>query len=419
MQAGELFVSLGVKGSEKTLGALTSIVHRMDEAKGMSLEAKAAIVGAVYAFEHMMAKSSQVGTDLTNFSLLTGQSAANLQKWQWAAMQAGDRSEDFTKSVLSMQNAINKMVVNKSAPEFFGMISKNMNKAGDLDLARFQKDSFYAMSKVQEAAQNMRKNMQGSLATYMLKSLGLGDTTIAAMYRNAFRPEMIAKAPHYSESQIKSLDRANIAWANLGNQIELAFGRFNAQEGVKLVSDITKITTAVIQLTEAFVHFAEKIKIFTFISEGMQGIATGLQGIGTVFDYFFGNKQDQAKASNKISDFTHGFKDVLAPESGMERQAPHGFNLGHLFDGFKSIMGQGKEEPLGFMGASFLKGGIGAEPKIPNQFQAPSTNKETNVDLKQTVIFQGHHEAPQRTVDSLKKQVGDYFKQSSAKNVGG
>jgi hypothetical protein len=364
MNIGELFVSLGIKGNDKTLSALGSVTKGMGDAKSMSIEAKAAIVAAVYGFERMMSASGHAGTNLTNFSAITGLSAKELQKWQWAAMQAGENAEDFTGSLTGVQQAVNNMLLNKSAPEYIGMITRHVK---DFDPTRLR-DTFYLMTKLQEAAQNM----PADLGTTMLKSFGLSDAAIAAMRRNAFTPEQFAKAPTYSEGEIKQLDRANIAWANLGNKVEMAFGHFNSKHGVELVGDITKITESVVKLAEALTKLAEVTGIFSKLAYATNIAA---KGIGAVA----GDKKDQG-----------WFADLYGKLNTMGAFMP-GASVPGMADFSKSI--------------------------APRLVGPPAPAAGNNVKLNHTVIFQGHHDAPQRAVKDLNKATGDYVNSVSKRST--
>lgn len=272
MNIGELFVNLGIKGSEKTIGALSNLKKGIGETKSMSLEAKAAIVGLMYEFQHLMSQSGKAGTNLTNFAALTGISAQALQKWQYAARQAGISGDEMTGSMKGVQQAMTNMLLGKGAPEGLGVLSRSVgfdpNKA---------KDTLYVMQKISEFAKKASPEMANSVA----KSFGVGEGVIAAMRRGKFTPEIMNKAPTYSNQEIGQLDKANVAWENLGHHVEMAFGHFNAKEGVQLTQDISKLVDKVLKLAEAFTKLAEKLKLFQAIGkvfDGWSSIFSGLTG---------------------------------------------------------------------------------------------------------------------------------------------
>lgn len=275
MNIAELFVNLGIKGSEQTVGALGSVRKGLGEVTSMSLEAKAAILAALYGLEQMAAKSGATGTGLTNFAALTGLSAKTLQQWQYAARQAGISGEELTGSLKNVQNAMTNIRLNKGAPEGFAIVK---NAVG-LDTSRL-KDTFYVLGQLQKAAQALPQDVGNSV----LKSFGLSEGTIAAMRRNAFNASTLLKAPLYSDSEIGSLNKSNIAWSNLGNKIEMAFGHFNAKHGLQLVTDIDKITTAFFRLTEQLENLNNKWSVLETAGHLLEGIANTLKLISEIVD---------------------------------------------------------------------------------------------------------------------------------------
>jgi hypothetical protein len=281
MNIAELFVNLGIKGSEKTVGALVGVKKGLGEVKSMSLEAKAGILAALYGLEQMMAKSGAAGTNLTNFAALTGLSTKSLQQWQYAARQAGVSSEEFTGSLKAVQNSMTNMLLGKGAPEGMGILSRTVGF--DPKKAR---DTFYVMQQLQKAAQALPKDVGNNV----LKSFGLSEGTIAAMRRNAFNPATLAKAPTYSDNEVKSLDKANIAWSNLSNKIEMAIGHLNAKHGLSVVKDISMLADKIFKVVEGFEKIAEKLKLFQVLGKVFEGWGLIFDAIGNGVDSLVGAK---------------------------------------------------------------------------------------------------------------------------------
>lgn len=275
MNIGELFINLGIKGTDKTIGALTDTKKGLGEVASMSLEAKAAILGAFYAFERLMSSSAHAGNSLENFTALTGISNQTLQQYQYAARQVGLSNEEMAGSFKSVQNVMTTMRLGKGQPEGLGMLQ---GKVG-FDASRGLRDTEYVMKKLQEYA---NKEHEVGMRNFVLKSFGLSEGAIAAMSRNAFRPEILKKAPTYNESEVKSLDRANAAWSNLGNKIAMAFGHFNAMHGEKLVTDLSKIVTQVVKLAEALVTLSNKLHVFEILGKVLGVAATGVGGVASI-----------------------------------------------------------------------------------------------------------------------------------------
>lgn len=275
MTIADLFVNLGVKGEGPAQKALHNVKSGLGEIKDMSLEAKAAIIGAIYGLEHLMSASAQRGTDLTQFAALTGLSAESLQRWQHAALQAGVSSEDLTGSIKGVQGAMTNMLLGKGAPEGLAMVA---NKVGfDMNRAR---DSFYVMQQLQKFAQTVPADVSNNL----LKSFGVSEGTIQAMRRNAFNPSALAHSPVYSDKERERLDKTNIAYKNLGVNIEMALGRLTAKHGMTLLKDISAVTKGVLKMVDSFVTLGEKLEVFKILTAVFEGWGKIFELIGGVAD---------------------------------------------------------------------------------------------------------------------------------------
>jgi hypothetical protein len=96
---------------------------------------------------------------------------------------------------------------------------------------------------------------------------------ITAMARNAFRPEIFAKAPTLSKGEVGSLDKNRKIWGNVATQSEMAFAHFNARHGAEIASGVSKIIPHVVKLAEAFERLAVNIHIFDLIGKAFEGWA--------------------------------------------------------------------------------------------------------------------------------------------------
>lgn len=267
LQVGELFVDLGIKGTEKTIGALSSVKKGLAETESNALAVKAGILGALYGFERMMALSGQTGTSLTNFTASTGLSAKQLQQYQYAARQAGVSNEELTGSFKAVQQSMSNILMGKQAPEGLNLVASTLEKMGDrFDFSRMR-DTAYVWQQLQKAAQALPPD----LGKQIIASFGVSEGNFAAMRRNMFRADLFARAPTYSDRETQQLDKANIAWSNLGNKIQMAFGHFNALHGVQLVNDISKITDHILKMVGAFQSLADKLKVFVIIGKVFDG----------------------------------------------------------------------------------------------------------------------------------------------------
>lgn len=303
MQIGELFVNLGIKGADKAVGALTDVGKGMKETASLSLEAKAGILGAMYALEQFVQKSGSVGTNLTNFTAVTGKSAQILQQYQYAARQVGVSNEETAATFKNLQKSMTDVFLGKGAPSGFAQLQRMTGNISRQDVEKFMANPELLLQRLQTYA-SREKNVGVRNAT--LSSFGLGDNISAAVDRNAFNQQALSKAPTYSDQEIGKLNDANIAWSNLNNKIEMAIGHFNALHGGELAADFTKIIDRVITLTEAFVKLADKLKLFQGIGKSLEGLTAIFDGVGSAVDRInkaSGNEKEQEKLKGEVGSF--------------------------------------------------------------------------------------------------------------------
>lgn len=369
MQIGELFVNLGIKGSDKTVGAITNVKKGLSETASVSLEAKAAIVSAMYALERLFQTSGSRGTSLTNFNALTGESVQMLQKWEYAGQQAGVSAQEFEGSLKAVKSAMTNMLLGKGAPEGLGLLA---NKVGfDPKKAR---ETFYVLEQMQKFA----RSMPADVGNAVLKSFGGSESVIAAMRRNAYRPEIFARAPVYSDKELGALDRANIAWSNLGTKIEMAMGRFNAAHGGQLVKDISMITDSVLKLINAFQKLAENTHFFAALSKTLEIIASSIERTAVVLG---GSEKDRTKLGDQI------IKNLNEKDTRPLYQKL-GLSYGDVGGLLKDIGG------------------------APISRSPQSTSQGQKVEVNQTLNFQHEGKDHVKTGDSVKKAAQHFLRQS-------
>jgi len=271
VQVGELFLKLGIKGADKTVGALKESKKGMSGLASTSLEAKAAIIAAFYAMQRLMAASGAVGTKLTNFNALWGVSTDTLQRYQYAARQAGISNDEMAKSISNVSAAMAQVDLNKGVPEGLFLISK---AAGGIDFKK-KNDPFYMHQMIGKALRNLGDDPRSkAIANYLVGTLGMSENVIAGFRRGKFNQSILNAAPIYSKGQLGSLDKNNIAWENMMQKIEMSFGKFFAEHGDSILKALGGLVDASISLTEVFVKMAEVLKLFDLVG----GIGKALSG---------------------------------------------------------------------------------------------------------------------------------------------
>lgn len=368
MKIAELFVNLGVKGGDQAGKALTGVKTGLEGVKSMGLETKAMIAAVVYGLERMMSQSAQTGTDLKNFTTLTGMSAQNLQQWQYAARQAGVSGEELTGSLKAVQNSMTNMLLGKGAPEGMAMLA---NKVGfDPKRAR---DTMYVMQQLQKFAQQV----PADIGNNMLKSFGVSDGTIAAMRRNMFTDKNFKKAPTYSDKEVNTLNKVDVAWANLGQKIQMAMGHLTAKNGLKIVEDISKMSGEVFKLIDALTKLADKLKVFELLGKAFQGWAMILNSATSGISSLTGAATDPKKRS----DLGASIKDFIMEAPGVAKA---------MYD----------------------------DVTAPDVKPALNAAGNQNINVNQTLNFQHDGKDAHKTGQSVHKAVKDTYRQMSAQSQG-
>ncbi len=293
MNVAELFVSLGITGTEKTAGALTGVKRGLQETGSMALETKAALVAALYAVERLFTASNRAGSGLQNFNAVVGVSTDTLQEYQYAAQQVGVSNDSVANTFKTLQSTMQKILMGEGVPKGLARVALTVDEMSPEDINEYAKAPQKLLMKLQEYAQ---KETSTSMRNEVLKSFGVGDDMIAALSRKAFRPEVMQKAPKYNQGEIGQLDKNNAAWANLGQKMEMAFGKFNAKHGGEIVAELSKIIDKVLQLADAFMILAEKLQLFELFGDAVKGWTAIFSGVSSAVDTISGAIDDPKKA---------------------------------------------------------------------------------------------------------------------------
>jgi hypothetical protein len=325
----DLFINLGLKGSDKTLEGLTGVEKGLKDVSGLALETKVALVGAFYALQQLFQSSGKTGTGLTNFSALLGEGTKTLQQYQYALRQVGVSNEETESTFKNLSSTATKAAYGLGGrPAGLAQVAKytggNITQKDLLDYAAHPE---HFLQRIKEALSKAPESQRG-LLTEAVRSLGIGDTLIAGLRRGGADQQTLNKAPVYSDRQIAALDKANIAWSNLGVHIEMAIGSLNAAHGGELVKDFTQLTDSIITVSQALLKISESAHVFDALNIGAKGLASAVNTLG----FGLGAAAKEAKSIEKVFNFSLASKDVkqfLALIKELER------TINSLFKGFK------------------------------------------------------------------------------------
>jgi hypothetical protein len=321
----ELFVNLGITGADKTVGALTSVKKGLGEVSSMSLEAKAAILAAVYGLERMMSASGMAGTNLTNFTSLTGLSTKALQQWQYGMVTAGGTADEMTTNIMAIQKAVAATDWGKGVPEGWAILA---NASGDKDLWAHKSDPFYIAKAFIKGINSAGKNPETMAAMNALaNSVGLTDHFISGGRRGKFEQSNLDHAPVRSEAMISSLDKSHVALATAEMKMGMLFDKFTSRHGQQLAGDMLKIATAIFKVADAMDILATKLKLFQAIEKTVETIAKIMEGWGFIIDDMTKTRPNQlppglfapgALAHPMLDPTNQAYQNTVAPTMSFE-----------------------------------------------------------------------------------------------------
>lgn len=277
MNVGELFVNLGIKGTDKAVSAAASVRSGLSEVASKGFAATAALAGLLYATERLMKPSTDYGMALSTTSTLLGVSTDTLQRYQQVARHAVGTNTGVAASFQHIQDAMTDIKIGKAPPEFMNYMESIIGKTPDFaDMEMFSKAPELFVQRMQEYAQ---KEPDKALARRVIESLVGDESMTAAVMQNAFTPDALSHAAVYSGKDTKALKEGQQAISDLNNSIEMALGRFTAKHGKELIGEIKPVVDQIFKLAEAFDHLAEKSHLFDWIGKVFEGwtlIFTGL-----------------------------------------------------------------------------------------------------------------------------------------------
>lgn len=467
MNVGDLFVNLGIKGADKTIGALGDTKKAIGDVASVSLEAKAAIVGAMYALERLFAASGATGTNLTNFNALLGEGTQTIQQYEYAARKMGLSNQEVESTFKALSDSMTKVALGQGRPAGLTYFGSAMGMAPG-DIKKFMQQPELLLQKMQEFAAK-EKNIP--MRNFVLKSFGITDNMIAGLVRGVFNPNALKEAQKfsYNDSQLKNLDKANQGWITLGATIEKAVGDFNAKYGATMVSSITQVVTELAKLPKflegiskgktpqlatmfkdsvgmvkdlillveklglALDTLATKIGFFERIASFSTGIANSVKLLNEVLDRVSGkgavpgdltytapNDKTASDALNSpmamfIKDWAENqskMRNELAEKTRKELEGDEAERRTKVFKTKQDL----NQEP-------FSVPAVPAVPAIPGQnihniikpkidlHQTPKDSTTQNVNINQNLNFQHEGKESKQTADSLKTAMQNAFRQ--------
>lgn len=386
---GDLYVNLGIKGSDKTVGQLADTKKGMGELASMSIEAKAAILATAYAFEQMIATSAKLAQTTVNASTILGLPPSTIDRYHQAGLEVGATNEDIIASFKSLQGISASLKVGGNLPQGLQVIA---DKVGDFSERLKKGDLEYAFQKIQKfATGNTAKD---------LKALWLSifpPTVISGMEKNVFSPDKLSKIKPIEDKTFENAARAQAELEKLKYDISTMFMQFTAAHGAEIVAGMREFIPPLIALTNAIADLATNMKLFLTLKESMKGTAD-----------FIGAVSDTVK---DVSDTTTGKKSIGETAKNTGTRAYHGLQT--YVDNIDKV-GVYVSDKIKSSFKHVYQGVVGGEAVAPEM--KPETGGETSVN--QSNSFNIHVKDPNDAepiiskVRDVNQQALDYTKTS-------
>ncbi|HVN66747.1 MAG TPA: hypothetical protein VMT55_00115 [Candidatus Sulfotelmatobacter sp.] len=235
MEAGKFFVNLGLTGTEKTLGGLSQVNSHFAGLKGISTEAKLAILGALAGLEQMVSISGRFGNELTKSTQFLNVNKVAIQQWENAAQRMGAPVGALTDALQKIQDVMNDIWAGKGPPQFMPTIMSMLTRAGEkfspAELAGqsnyWQQHPLDFFQHIVHAA-NLPGVDRGRLG-YMLSQMGINQDILNVARMGAFSPANLAGARRttINQTDIEQLNKMNQAWEGFELNMKKAMHLFS------------------------------------------------------------------------------------------------------------------------------------------------------------------------------------------------
>lgn len=397
MTIAELFVKIGITGSDDTKREMKSVLTHVTDIGSASLATKAAIFGVVLALKNMTQSATGMGKDLFQFATLSGLDIEMLQKYQYALAQTGGSAASFTQAIEGLQQAMTGMVdFNEGAPEGLMAIKDII----DVDESRY-KDMPYMIKKMQEYSQQVlpeiaRKNL--------LTFRGMNDEMVTGMIRGTFNEKNFNKAPILKLKEAMKLNDVGVGFSNLFKEAEVGWARFIGKFGPKALEDLRGVTKELFAFGNSLAELLNSIDALKNLGKVFEGWGIIFKGMKEAVELIrqlkSDNPDDNKSAKDKIVDGIDGFAlamkgmGIMAQERDEEIKKKYGGNI------FAYWQKQDKEKH----DAEMKK----IKPKTGHLNNSPMKN-ENKTKFEQTLIFNGEQPKPKEIQKTVKKAVTDAF----------
>lgn len=274
LNIADLFVSLGIKGSEKTLGALKETKKNFTEVGTSALEMKVAAVAAFYSIEQFMSAAGTNATRLTNLSLLIDTATDSIQRYDYATRQAGIANGVFEATLPAIQQGMLNTQIGHGTPEGLAWLAKTIQLDQSF-IDRAKKDPTTLIDALQKMYNDPKMDL--ALKNKIATSFQAGGLA-PAFLRNEYNSKTLGAAPILSKSEIAANDAQRAAWGNLENRVEIKMSKFIAKDGKSIIGSVEALANAFLHLADAMSNLDSRFHILKKFSVMVDILAANIQG---------------------------------------------------------------------------------------------------------------------------------------------
>ena len=273
MKVAELFVNLGIKGTEEASKGVGKVDKGMKGLVSRGIAVKAAFIAAGVAFTRIIKSSANAGTSLKNFESVTGLSVDTLQKWQKAGKAVGIEASQITQSFKGLQSSLQAMKLTNISADL-AVINDELIRMGSspIQLEDFN-DAFYVAQKLSEFSKN--SDFDKGRKRQLLSSL-VDDEFIALLNTDAINPKNLEKYDTLSKKQIENLSKLNAKVGSISSKFQKATQKIAGDISGGLIEKIDLIVNGITKLVLKLNILSEKVGVFKALSFSLEVIFNGI-----------------------------------------------------------------------------------------------------------------------------------------------
>lgn len=400
----ELFISLGIKGSEKTLNVLSNVKVGLGNIIDTSLAAKAAILAAVYALEQLTTGAAQDGLELQNLSTYIEVGTKSLQQWRNAALQAGISNKEFDQSAKSIHDRIKDFEgFNHVLPDGSYVFAEETH----FDFGKkFKVDDI--LPKLLEFARN--KKYSRSQIEKILEQWGLTPNEISQAILGKFSGANLKNGDILSGKEINKLSNVSIEWGLLENKVKMFIRHLTAKDGEEAVKNLSKMADALFRIANDLERISTKLGVFKLIGTMFHGWDMIL---GTAADALEGKRDKKNQLEN-----------LLLPSDEENRQLFNDIRKSYqLESGFQKIISMNPIQDFFTQTGKNLLSGFHEFKSDASNFSLFNNNptpsrfnlqdNPNNININQHLTFQNPGTDATKVMDIHSKSVGHAVAQAT------